>query len=184
MPESNTPMARESLMCEGKVIVTTIGCKHVVVRCGRAGGRAYLEFANTPRLRMIYRNARASKNVRPENSRAEVVCPLDRQSRFRGESEIIEAGILDCHAATEHHRRLDAWSRSEQCDPGHSRPARADAGIRSALAARHGPRRHRNADRSEEHTSELQSLRHLVCRLLLEKKKKKKRNKKKYKIIN
>src|ERR1035438_9325735 len=29
---------------------------------------------------------------------------------------------------------------------------------------------------SEEHTSELQSLRHLVCRLLLEKKKKKKPN--------
>src|SRR6202011_5809215 len=28
-----------------------------------------------------------------------------------------------------------------------------------------------DADRSEEHTSELQSLRHLVCRLLLEKKK-------------
>src|SRR5437899_8115062 len=33
-------------------------------------------------------------------------------------------------------------------------------------------RRHVNAPaRSEEHTSELQSLRHLVCRLLLEKKK-------------
>src|SRR5262245_65739277 len=31
-------------------------------------------------------------------------------------------------------------------------------------------------ERSEEHTSELQSLRHLVCRLLLEKKKKKKLN--------
>src|SRR5262245_63942067 len=31
--------------------------------------------------------------------------------------------------------------------------------------------------RSEEHTSELQSLRHLVCRLLLEKKKQKKRKK-------
>src|SRR5262245_62976843 len=30
--------------------------------------------------------------------------------------------------------------------------------------------------RSEEHTSELQSLRHLVCRLLLEKKKKQKNN--------
>src|SRR5205814_6432612 len=28
----------------------------------------------------------------------------------------------------------------------------------------------RGSDRSEEHTSELQSLRHLVCRLLLEKK--------------
>src|SRR5437899_7519394 len=35
----------------------------------------------------------------------------------------------------------------------------------------------RLADRSEEHTSELQSLRHLVCRLLLEKKKKKHTNK-------
>src|SRR5258705_8921231 len=31
------------------------------------------------------------------------------------------------------------------------------------------------AGRSEEHTSELQSLRHLVCRLLLEKKKKNRR---------
>src|SRR5205814_5441521 len=35
--------------------------------------------------------------------------------------------------------------------------------------------------RSEEHTSELQSLRHLVCRLLLEKKKKKKKEKTKTK---
>src|SRR5205814_265380 len=35
--------------------------------------------------------------------------------------------------------------------------------------------------RSEEHTSELQSLRHLVCRLLLEKKKKKKKQLKKEK---
>src|SRR5690554_7658563 len=35
----------------------------------------------------------------------------------------------------------------------------------------------RNGDRSEEHTSELQSRPHLVCRLLLEKKKKKQKNK-------
>src|SRR6266496_6795976 len=35
----------------------------------------------------------------------------------------------------------------------------------------------RNRARSEEHTSELQSRRDLVCRLLLEKKKKKKRKK-------
>src|SRR3712207_8368584 len=37
------------------------------------------------------------------------------------------------------------------------------------------PRRHRahGVDRSEEHTSELQSRQYLVCRLLLEKKKKK-----------
>src|SRR5262245_64873935 len=33
-------------------------------------------------------------------------------------------------------------------------------------------RRERECGRSEEHTSELQSLRHLVCRLLLEKKNK------------
>src|SRR5947208_12626048 len=35
-----------------------------------------------------------------------------------------------------------------------------------------------SSPRSEEHTSELQSPDHLVCRLLLEKKKKKKKNKK------
>src|SRR5215216_7675759 len=38
------------------------------------------------------------------------------------------------------------------------------------------PRRCRTTSRSEEHTSELQSPDHLVCRLLLEKKKKKKKN--------
>src|SRR5258705_6839973 len=38
--------------------------------------------------------------------------------------------------------------------------------------------------RSEEHTSELQSLRHLVCRLLLEKKKKHKLKSKYYSQIN
>src|SRR5205814_10516357 len=50
----------------------------------------------------------------------------------------------------------------------------------SGLATRCRPRlelernqsRNRRGVRSEEHTSELQSLRHLVCRLLLEKKKK------------
>src|SRR5262245_64715524 len=48
--------------------------------------------------------------------------------------------------------------------------------------ARHQPLRDERergpagGDRSEEHTSELQSLRHLVCRLLLEKKKKKENN--------
>src|SRR5205814_8381255 len=41
------------------------------------------------------------------------------------------------------------------------------ARVAVALPHQHG----QNAFRSEEHTSELQSLRHLVCRLLLEKKK-------------
>src|SRR5438552_12059815 len=47
-----------------------------------------------------------------------------------------------------------------------ARPAESDT-------ARCGPRLHRRSRRSEEHTSELQSPDHLVCRLLLEKKKKK-----------
>src|SRR6266436_9522931 len=42
--------------------------------------------------------------------------------------------------------------------------------------ARPGPPRRDRTTRSEEHTSELQSRLHLVCRLLLEKKKKKKKN--------
>src|SRR5258706_10498321 len=51
------------------------------------------------------------------------------------------------------------------------RPARAPDGQQGKAALR----RHL-APRSEEHTSELQSLTNLVCRLLLEKKKKKTRD--------
>src|SRR5215213_10523176 len=51
------------------------------------------------------------------------------------------------------------------------RPCGAPAG-----AAPRRRRAGRPAGRSEEHTSELQSLTNLVCRLLLEKKKKKKNN--------
>src|SRR5258705_10104172 len=50
--------------------------------------------------------------------------------------------------------------------------------VESALAELHHATPHVKdniATRSEEHTSELQSLRHLVCRLLLEKKKKNKK---------
>src|SRR5205814_3946036 len=45
-------------------------------------------------------------------------------------------------------------------------------GLRSARPAPGRPSGAQPSRRSEEHTSELQSLRHLVCRLLLEKKKK------------
>src|SRR5690349_25104022 len=44
------------------------------------------------------------------------------------------------------------------------------------FSARSSFRRPRRSPRSEEHTSELQSRRDLVCRLLLEKKKKKKKS--------
>src|SRR2546422_1645023 len=58
-----------------------------------------------------------------------------------------------------------------------SRGARGGGGVHAARvprrrAALRRPARHA---RSEEHTSELQSRLHLVCRLLLEKKKKKKK---------
>src|SRR5947199_4906194 len=50
------------------------------------------------------------------------------------------------------------------------RALRVDRGRERHAAPLHR-RRRRVEQRSEEHTSELQSLRHLVCRLLLEKKK-------------
>src|SRR5436190_22183427 len=52
-------------------------------------------------------------------------------------------------------------------------PAGPEADGSGVLARRGGDDVHRNHDRSEEHTSELQSHSDLVCRLLLEKKKKK-----------
>src|SRR5690554_7769794 len=50
---------------------------------------------------------------------------------------------------------------------------RGSCAVRRPARAVVGPRSDRRLARSEEHTSELQSRPHLVCRLLLEKKKKK-----------
>src|SRR2546422_1431080 len=62
--------------------------------------------------------------------------------------------------------------------PDGSGPTSASAAERAQSAALRpsaaAPPLTRRGDRSEEHTSELQSRLHLVCRLLLEKKKKKK----------
>src|SRR5205814_7845476 len=70
--------------------------------------------------------------------------------------------------------------RARHPHPPRRRDSTAAAGFRGARA-RYRARAPRK--QSEEHTSELQSLRHLVCRLLLEKKKKKKKKiKKKEKI--
>src|SRR5438552_14195212 len=54
------------------------------------------------------------------------------------------------------------------------RPPRRASAERAGVYVRRRPRPPRPRLRSEEHTSELQSPDHLVCRLLLEKKKKKK----------
>src|SRR5258705_9952647 len=70
-----------------------------------------------------------------------------------------------------HDRRCDDGARETNggADPLRRERARLLAVARGAfcIGGAHPFRR----DRSEEHTSELQSLRHLVCRLLLEKKK-------------
>src|SRR3712207_8533526 len=53
------------------------------------------------------------------------------------------------------------------------RPTRRDLRVELAQRSRRGvPRVGKDAPRSEEHTSELQSRQYLVCRLLLEKKQK------------
>src|SRR5205823_9588414 len=54
----------------------------------------------------------------------------------------------------------------------------ADEAAKDVALAHELTVRRRGQVRSEEHTSELQSLAYLVCRLLLEKKKKKKKKKK------
>src|SRR5260370_203404 len=59
--------------------------------------------------------------------------------------------------------------------------AAGGAAVRSGRVA-NAHRRGHGHDRSEEHTSELQSHLNIVCRLLLEKKKKKKKQKKNIKI--
>src|SRR5687768_17690490 len=67
----------------------------------------------------------------------------------------------------EHHglRRQPGGRRRRHCAGGAEHPRRP---VRVA-----GDRRRQAVRRSEEHTSELQSRLHLVCRLLLEKKKEK-----------
>src|SRR5258708_23250189 len=60
--------------------------------------------------------------------------------------------------------------RSNHDRPNHDRPNH-DHQIRDRLARRPGVAMTPREPRSEEHTSELQSPDHLVCRLLLEKKK-------------
>src|SRR5258705_8011733 len=67
-------------------------------------------------------------------------------------------------------RPLYAARAARVGEPAGARQRRAE----QSRESRRGGRRARA--RSEEHTSELQSLRHLVCRLLLEKKKNKNRS--------
>src|SRR3712207_8276330 len=73
-----------------------------------------------------------------------------------------------CHHA-DHHRDHDQPLRTPAPGGREDRPLTDEpAGQRDA-----GKAEHEQGERSEEHTSELQSRQYLVCRLLLEKKKRK-----------
>src|SRR3989442_3213103 len=61
--------------------------------------------------------------------------------------------------------------RGRDLEPRHGKPGRRDGQLQQRCGDREQCR-HGDLARSEEHTSELQSRPHLVCRLLLEKKKK------------
>src|SRR5436853_4748620 len=68
--------------------------------------------------------------------------------------------------------RSHAGDEPRRGRPRAVRPAPRARAARRALRSARAPHHRARRARSEEHTSELQSLRHLVCRLLLEKKKK------------
>src|SRR5437016_10635194 len=65
-------------------------------------------------------------------------------------------------------------------DPDYYSPEKVKARLKARFTElkERNPEAYQRARRSEEHTSELQSLTNLVCRLLLEKKKKKRKKKK------
>src|SRR5438045_7809178 len=79
--------------------------------------------------------------------------------------------ISERGAARDGDKRRDRPRLCARRDP---RPRRARRNARSRSRARPFAWHRQLCVRSEEHTSELQSLRHLVCRLLLEKKNKNK----------
>src|SRR5262245_64438314 len=66
--------------------------------------------------------------------------------------------------------KREVWQRDKAVEFFKSIGEHYKAEIIAAIPAGEDVSLYREGDRSEEHTSELQSLRHLVCRLLLEKK--------------
>src|SRR2546429_939771 len=76
--------------------------------------------------------------------------------------------ILPDHHALRRNSRVIHSRQVQSVVSPHAMPARQDVDFR---VVQHVPDMQRAGNRSEEHTSELQSRLHLVCRLLLEKKK-------------
>src|SRR5687768_18278566 len=79
-----------------------------------------------------------------------------------------EIYTLSLHDALPIWRRRRRWRRRRPAEPRHAQARRP--GWRWSCSSGPARCRCRTCPRSEEHTSELQSRLHLVCRLLLEKK--------------
>src|SRR5436305_14837940 len=90
---------------------------------------------------------------------------LSRKSSSLRVATTTEAYTLSLHDA------LPIYARQRPSRPAHHSP-RPAAAVRHAAGRVGREAADRDGERSEEHTSELQSRPHLVCRLLLEKKNK------------
>src|SRR5947199_8389802 len=82
-----------------------------------------------------------------------------------------EIYTLSLHDALPIYEAVPRLPRQADADRRQRRPRHDQLDQRHYADDGRAQRRRARVDRSEEHTSELQSLRHLVCRLLLEKKK-------------
>src|SRR5205823_7972359 len=100
-------------------------------------------------------------------------CPGGGESRTRGEASLAgdqpRGEVPDAEESRAH-----AGELSQAAGPDSRRGAGGGAGVAAMGIGRTRSGAQFGRDRSEEHTSELQSLAYLVCRLLLEKKKKRK----------
>ena len=72
---------------------------------------------------------------------------MDRARLLRGASAVGPRAVLHRDPAAERHRPPAHRPRAPAFAPGRAGPPRADAGLRDALAPRHGPRGHRDAGR-------------------------------------
>src|SRR5437016_3443774 len=105
--------------------------------------------------------------------------PALHEPRREGVAEVVEAEALECgpvplprrfgRRSSSGYRRRSPWRLGSSAAPGRRRRSSSTA-LRGACRSWSAPGGPRLAPRSEEHTSELQSLTNLVCRLLLEKK--------------
>src|SRR5687768_9442265 len=113
----------------------------------------------------------ASKNTPSQNEQRSTLTP-SRSSSTRSWPHFGHFMKCCCCRAS----RSDSASSAARSRSRFSRAIRAVSSSCFSFSRNHWSSRLPSFSRSEEHTSELQSRLHLVCRLLLEKKKQKKKN--------